>query len=137
MQTLREKENYKYLEILEVDTIEQIEMKEKIRKDYLRRTWKLLETKLCNRNLIKGINTDGLLLIHDKNRLFLWRRDGRRGLASSEECVDATIQGLDEYTEKSKKRLITVAIQHQYPRNDKQNNNKWIIQAINVEYCTQ
>ena len=42
-------ENYKYLVILEVDM-----MKEKVRKKYLRRTNKLLKTKLCNRNLIKG-----------------------------------------------------------------------------------
>ena len=32
-------------------------MKDKIQKEYLRRTRKLLETKLCSRNLIKGINT--------------------------------------------------------------------------------
>ena len=32
-------------------------MKEKIKKEYLRRIRKLLETKLCCRNLIKGINT--------------------------------------------------------------------------------
>ena len=45
--TLEEKENYKYLEILGADT-----MKEKIRKKFLRQTRKLLETKLCSRNLI-------------------------------------------------------------------------------------
>ena len=39
------------------DTIKQVEMKEKIKKEYLWRTRKLLETKLCSRNLIKGINT--------------------------------------------------------------------------------
>ena len=33
---------YKYLEILEVDTIKQVEMKEKIKKEYLRRMRKLL-----------------------------------------------------------------------------------------------
>ena len=33
------------------------EMKEKIRKEYFRRTRKLFETKLCNRKLIKGINS--------------------------------------------------------------------------------
>ena len=35
-QTIREKENYKHLGILEAETIKQAEMKEKIRKDYLR-----------------------------------------------------------------------------------------------------
>ena len=36
--TLRKKENDKYLRILEVDIIKQVEMKEKIRKFYPRRT---------------------------------------------------------------------------------------------------
>ena len=36
IRTLREKENYKYLGILEADTIKPAEMKEKIRKEYLR-----------------------------------------------------------------------------------------------------
>ena len=54
---LRGKETYKYLGILEVDTIRQEEMKEKIPKEYLSRTRKLLETKLYHRNLVKEINT--------------------------------------------------------------------------------
>ena len=57
IRTLGEEETYKYLGILEADTIEQVEMKDKIRKEYLWRTRKLLETKLSRRNLIKGINT--------------------------------------------------------------------------------
>ena len=57
IRTLGEKETNKYLGILEADTIKQVEMKDKIRKEYLRRTRKLLETKLSSRNLIKGINT--------------------------------------------------------------------------------
>ena len=42
--TLGENESYKYLGILEADTIKQVEMKDKIQKEYLRRTRKLLET---------------------------------------------------------------------------------------------
>ena len=57
IRTLAEKETYKYLGILEADTIKQVEMKKKIQKECLRRTRKLLETKLLRRNLIKGINT--------------------------------------------------------------------------------
>ena len=60
IRTLREKETYKYLGILEADTIKQVGMKEKIKKEYLKRTRKLLETKLYNRNLLKGINIHGL-----------------------------------------------------------------------------
>ena len=43
---LAENETYKYLGILGADTIKQVEMKNKIQKEYLRRTKKLLETKL-------------------------------------------------------------------------------------------
>ena len=57
IRTLGEKEPYKYLGILEADSIKQVEMKEKIKKEYIWRTRKLLETKLCYRNLMKGINT--------------------------------------------------------------------------------
>ena len=57
IRTHGEEETYKYLGILEADTIKQMEMKDKIQKEYLRKTRKLLETKLSCRNLIKGINT--------------------------------------------------------------------------------
>ena len=48
IRTLREKENCKYLGILEVDMIKQVEIKENISKEYLKRTRKLFEIKLCN-----------------------------------------------------------------------------------------
>ena len=57
IKTLAENETYKYLGILEADAIKQVEMNDKIQKEYLRRTRKLLETKLNSRNFIKGINT--------------------------------------------------------------------------------
>ena len=57
IRTLGEKETYKYMRILEADIIKEVEMNEKIKKEYLRRARKLLETKLCSRNLIKEINT--------------------------------------------------------------------------------
>ena len=47
IKTFGEKEMYKYFGILEVDTIRQVKMK-KIQKEYLRRTRKLLETKLSS-----------------------------------------------------------------------------------------
>ena len=46
IRTLGDKETYKYLDILEADAIKPEEMKEKIKKEYFRRTRKLLETKL-------------------------------------------------------------------------------------------
>ena len=56
IRTLGENKIYKYLRIFEADTINQTEKKEKVIKGYLRRIWKLLETKHCHRNPIKGIN---------------------------------------------------------------------------------
>ena len=53
IRTLEENETYKFLVILEADTIKHVQMKETILKEYLRRTRKLLETKPSSRNLIK------------------------------------------------------------------------------------
>ena len=72
---LAENETYKYLGILEADTIKQAEMKEKIQKEYLRRTRKLLETKLNSRNLIKGINTWAVPLVRYSGPFLKWTRD--------------------------------------------------------------
>ena len=57
IRSLAENKTYKYLGILEADTVKQVQMKDKIQKEHLRRTRKLLETKLSRRNLIKRINT--------------------------------------------------------------------------------
>ena len=75
IKTLAENETYKYLGILEADTIKQVEMKEKIQKEYLRRTRKLLETKLNNRDLIKGINTWAVPLVRYSGPFLKWTRD--------------------------------------------------------------
>ena len=61
--------------ILEADAIKQVEMKEKIKKEYLRRTRKLLETKLSSRNLIKGINTWAVPLIRYSGPFLKWTRE--------------------------------------------------------------
>ena len=133
---LAENETYKYLGILEADTIKQVEMKNKIQKEYFRRTRKLLETKLCSRNLIKGINTWAVPLVRYSGPFLKWTRDelrqmdqrtrklmtmhkalhprddvprkeGGRGLASVEDDVDASIQQLEDYIEKYEGGLIT------------------------------
>ena len=75
IKTLGENETYKYLGILEADTIKQVEMKEKIQKEYLRRTRKLLETKLNRRNLIKGIITWAVPLVRYSGPFLKWTRD--------------------------------------------------------------
>ena len=71
---LEENETYKYLGILEADTIKQVQMKDTIRKEYLRRTRKLLEIKLSSRYLIKGINTWALLQIRYSGPFLKWTK---------------------------------------------------------------
>ena len=75
IKTLAENETYKYLGILEADTIKQAEMKEKIQKEYLRRTRELLETKLNCKNLIKGMNTWTVPLVRYSGPFLKWTRD--------------------------------------------------------------
>ena len=75
IRTLEEKETYKYLGILEADTIKQVQMKDTIRKEYLRRTRKQLETKLPCRNLIKGINTWAVPLVRYSGPFLRWTRE--------------------------------------------------------------
>ena len=43
----------------------------------------------------------------DVGRLYISRKEGRRGLASIEDSVDASIQRLKDYIEKHRERLIT------------------------------
>ena len=64
-----------YLGILEADTIKQVQMKDKIQKQYLRRTRKLLETKLSCRHLIKGTNTWAVLLVRYSGPILKWTKD--------------------------------------------------------------
>ena len=141
IRTLEENKTYKYLGILEADTIKQVQMKNPIRKEYLRRTRKLLEIKLSSRNLIKGIDTWAVPLVRysrpflmwtredlkqmdqrtrklmtmhkalhtrdDVDRLYVYRKQGGRGLASIEDDVDASIQRFEYYIEKHEQGLIT------------------------------
>ena len=60
---------------MEIDTTKQVEMKDKIQKEYLRQTRKLLETKLSDRNLIKGINTWAVPLVRYSRPFLKWTKD--------------------------------------------------------------
>ena len=77
----------------------QVEMKEKIQKEYLKRTRKLLETKLSCRNLIKGINTKALSLVRYSGPFLKLTRD--------------ILKQMDQRT---KKKLMTNKALH--PRDD-------------------
>ena len=78
IRTLSENETYKYLGILEADTIKQVKMKNKIQKEYLRRTRKLLETNLSRRTFIKGINTWAVPLVRYSGPFLKWTREELR-----------------------------------------------------------
>ena len=75
IRTLGENETNKYLGILEADTVKQVQMKDKIQKEYVRRTRKLLGTKLSSRNLIKGINNLSVPLVRFSGPFLKWTRD--------------------------------------------------------------
>ena len=130
IKTPGENETYKYLGILEADTVKQVEIKDKIREEYLRRTRKLLETKLSSRNLIRysgpflkltrdelkqmDQRTRKLMTMHkalhlrdDVDRLYVPRKEERRGLASIEDSIDTSIQRLENYIKKHVQGLIT------------------------------
>ena len=49
-----------------------------------------------------------LHLRDDVDRLYVSRKEGRRGLASNEDSVDASIQRLEDYIQKHDGGLITV-----------------------------
>ena len=53
-------------------------MKKKIKKEYLRRTRKLLETKLYSQNLIKEINIQAVSLIRYSGPFLKWMREDRK-----------------------------------------------------------
>ena len=70
IRTHEENETYKYLGILEADIIKQVQMKDMIRKEYLRRT-----RKHSSRNLIKGINTWAVPLVRYSGPFLKWTRE--------------------------------------------------------------
>ena len=73
--TLAENKTYKYLCILEADTIKQVEMKDTIQKEYLKRTRKLLEIKLSSRNLMKRINARAVPLVGYSGPFLKWTKE--------------------------------------------------------------
>ena len=83
LRTLAENKTYKYLGILKADTIKQVEMKNKIQKEYLRITIKLLETKLSSRNLSKGINTWAVPLVRYSGPFLKWTKDELKQMEQS------------------------------------------------------
>ena len=63
LKALEEGDNYKYLGVLEADTIKHQTMKETVRKEYLRRVRKVLGSKLNGGNIITAINSRAVSII--------------------------------------------------------------------------
>ena len=71
----KKNETYNYLGIVEADTIKQEQMKDKIQKEYLRRTRNLLDAKHSSKNLIKAIITWAVQLVRYSEPFLKWTRD--------------------------------------------------------------
>ena len=71
---MKEGETYNHLGILESDRILEEDMKMKISTEYLRKTRKLLKSKLNSGNLVKSINTWAVLLLRYSAAFVNWKR---------------------------------------------------------------
>ena len=116
IRTLAENETYKYLGILEADTIKQVEMKNKIQKEYLRRIRKLLETKYSSRNLIKGINTWAVILVRYSGPFLKWTRDEQMDKKTNDHAQGITSQRRRGQTICTNKRGRKRTFQHRRQR---------------------
>ena len=131
-----EEAGYKYLGILEADGIKHDEMKEQLKKEYIRRVRNVLKSKLNGGNIISAINsravsivrygagiikwtkneleeldrkTRKLMTMHpkaDADRLYLKRCDSGRGLIGVEDCVQAEVNSLDKYLSASEEKML-------------------------------
>ena len=121
--------------MLEADIMKQTEMKEKVRKEYLRRTRRRLKTssavEISSNTWVVLIRYSGSFLkwtrkelqqrdqrtrkpmhkaLHsrvDIDKIYVSRKDGRKGLVNIEDNMDASIRPLDDYIKKSNERLFT------------------------------
>ena len=73
-------EGYKYLGILEMNSIMTTQMKEKVRREYLRRVRVVLKSKLNGRNKIMGINTWAIALLRYGSGILEWRKEELQNL---------------------------------------------------------
>ena len=137
-----EEDGYRYLGVLEGAGIMVKEMKEIVRKEYLRRVKQVAKSRLYARSLISSINswavsviryTAGILdwkkvelealdiktrkiltingafhMRSSKDRLYLKRQEGGRGLMNVEECVRKEELGLVEYVKASDEWMLQV-----------------------------
>ena len=70
-----EEEGYKYLGILEIDNVKHEEMKEKLKREYIRRVRSILKSKLNGGNIIQAINARAVSIIRYGAGIINWRVD--------------------------------------------------------------
>ena len=70
-----EKDGYRYLGILELDKLKEKEMKDKLKREYLRRTRLILKSKLNGRNIIRAINTWAIPVLRYGAGLLKWTKE--------------------------------------------------------------
>ena len=66
-----------------------------------------------------------IIIPDDVDRLYVPRKERRRGLASSEDSVDASIQRLEDYIEKHERELITAIRNHTDNTIDDRTTTTW------------
>ena len=67
-----EEEGYKYLGILEVDNVKHEEMKEELKREYIRRVRSILKSKLNDGNIIQAINARSVSVIRYGAGIINW-----------------------------------------------------------------
>ena len=70
-----EEAGYKYLGILEIDNVKHEEMKENLKREYIRRVRKILKSKLNGGNIIQAINARAVSIIRYGAGIINWRVD--------------------------------------------------------------
>ena len=80
IRAMEESEGYKYLGVLEASDMLHNQMKDKIRKEYLRRVKKVARSKLNGGNLIQAINTWAVSLVRYAGGILEWRKQELRDL---------------------------------------------------------
>ena len=70
-----EEEGYKYLGILEIDNVKHEEMKEKLKREYIRRVRSILKSKLNGGKIIQAINARAVSIIRYGAGIINWRVD--------------------------------------------------------------
>ena len=81
IKNIEEGQRYKYLRILEADRFKNLEMTEKVRKEYFRRIKKTLKAKLKYCDVATAINSRAIAVIRYSAGLIKWTKHELRSIA--------------------------------------------------------